>query len=89
MKILLTTCHIFACTVLFGQVQLTNFTSGDKPQLSLAAVAQQKQKPNVLFIIADDLTATAVSSYENQACHTPNIDQLASEGTRFTRAYWK
>ncbi|MEN8117955.1 MAG: sulfatase [Bacteroidota bacterium] len=46
-----------------------------------------EKKPNVLFIIADDLTATAVSSYENKACNTPNIDNLASEGMRFTRAY--
>lgn len=42
---------------------------------------------NVLFIIADDLTATAVSAYENKACHTPNIDKLAAQGMRFTRAY--
>jgi iduronate 2-sulfatase len=51
------------------------------------AVAQKQAKPNVLFIISDDLTTTAVSSYENQACQTPNIDRLAAEGTRFTRAY--
>lgn len=57
--------------------------------------AQQKKakknsgakNPNVLFIIADDLTATAVSSYENLASSTPYLDQLASEGTRYTRAY--
>jgi len=46
-----------------------------------------EKKPNVLFIISDDLTATAVSSYENQSCHTPNIDKLASEGMRYTRTY--
>ena len=49
--------------------------------------SQQRKKPNVLFIISDDLTATAVSSYENKVCKTPNIDKLASEGTRFTNAY--
>lgn len=54
---------------------------------AISLEAQQLQKPNVLFIIADDLTATAVSSYENQACQTPHIDQLASEGMRYTRAY--
>lgn len=42
---------------------------------------------NVLFIIADDLTATAVSSYENKVCRTPNIDALAAGGVRFTSAY--
>lgn len=49
--------------------------------------SQERSRPNVLFIISDDLTTTALSSYENTACHTPNIDQLASEGTIFTRAY--
>ncbi|MCC5938239.1 MAG: sulfatase [Lunatimonas sp.] len=48
---------------------------------------QGDTKPNVLFIISDDLTNTAVSAYENAAGHTPNIDQLAAEGTLFTRAY--
>lgn len=47
----------------------------------------KNNKPNVLFIIADDLTATAVSSYENKMSHTPNIDNLAAEGTKYTRAY--
>ncbi len=49
--------------------------------------SQEQEQLNVLFMISDDLTATAVSSYENPACATPNIDRLASEGTRFTRAY--
>lgn len=43
-------------------------------------------QPNVLFIISDDLTATALSCYGNTICKTPNIDRLASQGTRFTRA---
>lgn len=54
---------------------------------SFSVAGQERKKPNVLFIIADDLTATAVSAYENQASHTPHIDQLASEGVMFTRAY--
>jgi iduronate 2-sulfatase len=45
------------------------------------------QKPNVLLIISDDLTATALSCYGNVICKTPNIDRLAAEGTRFTRCF--
>jgi iduronate 2-sulfatase len=44
-------------------------------------------KYNVLFIIADDLCATALSSYGNKVCKTPNIDRLAQRGTLFTKAY--
>jgi iduronate 2-sulfatase len=42
---------------------------------------------NVLFIIADDLTYTALSCYGNTICKTPNIDRIAAKGVRFTRAY--
>ena len=45
------------------------------------------KKYNVLFIISDDLTSTALSCYGNTVCKTPNIDAIAAKGTRFTRAY--
>jgi len=48
--------------------------------------AAEKQY-NVLFIISDDLTATALSCYGNKVCETPNIDAIAARGTRFTHAY--
>lgn len=53
--------------------------------ISLSAFGAER--PNVLFIISDDLTATALSCYGNTVCKTPNIDRLASQGTRFTKAY--
>lgn len=55
--------------------------------LSLNAFSQEKKKPNVLFIIADDLTATAIGAYGNPVPKTPVIDQLAKESTLFTHAY--
>ena len=54
---------------------------------AIALPAFGAKKPNVLFIISDDLTATALSCYGNKVCHTPNIDRLAEQGTRFTKAY--
>jgi iduronate 2-sulfatase len=56
------------------------------PSFSLA-VEPSREKLNVLFIISDDLTATALSCYGNQLCSTPNIDRLAERGVRFTNAY--
>lgn len=52
-----------------------------------AAEDARPRKYNVLFIISDDLTATALSCYGNTVCKTPHIDAIAKRGVRFTRAY--
>ena len=44
-------------------------------------------KPNMLFILADDLGWMDLSCYGSSFYETPNIDQLAKEGIRFTNAY--
>ncbi|EAZ80933.1 sulfatase [Algoriphagus machipongonensis] len=55
--------------------------------LSISSYAQEAKKPNVLFIIADDLTTTAIGAYGNPVPKTPVIDQLAKESTVFSHAY--
>lgn len=52
-----------------------------------AAAPAPTTRPNVLFIICDDLTTTAIGCYGNKVCKTPNIDRLASMGVRFEHAY--
>lgn len=45
------------------------------------------QKPNVIFIYADDLGYGDVSCYGATKIHTPNIDKLAKQGIRFTNGH--
>jgi len=45
------------------------------------------QKPNVILIYADDIGYGDLSSYGAKLIKTPNIDKLAKQGLRFTRAY--
>lgn len=44
-------------------------------------------KPNVVFILADDLGIGDLGCYGQEKIRTPNIDRLASEGMRFTQHY--
>jgi arylsulfatase A-like enzyme len=44
-------------------------------------------KPNIIFIMADDLGYGDLGCYGQKEIQTPHIDQLAAEGTRFTNAY--
>src|SRR5436190_9779679 len=65
--------HIFLAAVL----SLVVFSHS-----SLAA-----QKPNIIFILADDLGYGDIGCYGQKKIKTPNIDKLAGEGTRFTQCY--
>ena len=54
------------------------------------AIKPQKNapnQPNVLIIYADDLGYGDVSAYQHGTLKTPNIDQLAASGLRFTNGY--
>ena len=53
----------------------------------LAAAPPPPAKPNIVFILADDLGWGELGCYGQQKIRTPNIDRLASEGMRFTRHY--
>mgnify|MGYP001193924897 FL=1 len=52
-----------------------------------AAHANAAQKPNIIFIFADDLGYGDLGCYGHPYAKTPALDQLAKEGTRFTQAY--
>ncbi len=46
-----------------------------------------KKRPNILLMIADDMSMKDWGVYGNQFVNTPNIDKLAKEGVRFNHAY--
>lgn len=45
------------------------------------------ERPNIVLILADDLGWTGLGCYGSEFYETPNIDNLAAEGTRFTMAF--
>ncbi len=55
--------------------------------VSLPVGAGSESRPNIVFIMIDDLGWTDVGCYGNDFAETPNIDRLASEGVRFTDFY--
>jgi arylsulfatase A-like enzyme len=44
-------------------------------------------RPNILFMIADDLTFRGINSINNQEVQTPNLDRLVKRGCHFTHAF--
>ena len=45
------------------------------------------QKPNIVFILADDMNRDSWGIYGNKDCKTPNIDRIATEGLVFQNLY--
>lgn len=64
------------------------------PFLGIAACVSEKEapdpdqaKPNIIYILADDLGYGDLGCYGQEKIATPHLDQLAREGIRFTRHY--
>ena len=55
--------------------------------LSSCAKVDRKIKPNFIIIFADDLGYGDLGSYGHPTIKTPHLDQMASEGMRFTQFY--
>jgi arylsulfatase A-like enzyme len=53
----------------------------------LGSAVQAADKPNVIFILADDLGYTDLACYGSKYYETPNLDRMASQGLRFTSGY--
>jgi uncharacterized sulfatase len=55
--------------------------------LTINAQTARSAKPNVIFILADDLGYGDLSCYGQKLIHTPHLDEMAKEGMRFTQMY--
>ena len=64
--------------LLAAALLLPSFASGDDREV---------QKPNIVFILADDLGWFDLGCYGNRFIETPHLDRLAAEGMKFTDAY--
>lgn len=75
MVIMSTTCALLACR------------PGLTDQHAMTSVKSKAQRPNIILIMTDDQGYGDLSCYGSKTIHTPHIDRLASEGTRFTQNY--
>jgi N-acetylgalactosamine-6-sulfatase len=55
--------------------------------ISKQAAAESRQRPNILFVLADDQRWDTIHALGNDDVHTPNLDRLVNEGFHFTNAY--
>src|SRR5262249_49206862 len=55
--------------------------------LSATPADAQVSRPNIVFILADDLGYADLKCYGHPYARTPNLDRLATEGTRFEQFY--
>ncbi len=70
--------QIFAKAIAFFCLGLISQTS---------AIAKESSQPNIILIMADDLGYAELGCYGQQKIKTPHIDQLATEGMRFSQFY--
>ena len=75
-----------ACAAMLSATALVSFSL---PPMSTPAVAQTPQKPNILFIMGDDIGLYQPSIYHRglMVGETPNIDRIGNEGAIFTHYY--
>jgi arylsulfatase A len=66
--------------LLIGCVSLCMFCGASLP-------APAAPKPNIIFILSDDIAQGDLGCYGQKLIQTPNLDRMAAEGTRYMQAY--
>ncbi len=72
---------------LFAFIVLLALTVAVKPRASSSQTATNRQRPNIIIILADDLGWGDLSAYGQPRFRTPNIDRMAAEGVRLMNFY--
>ncbi len=58
-----------------------------RPLSAMASPNKSNRKPNIVFVLIDDMGFSDITCYGNKFIETPNIDNLARQGMLFTDAY--
>ncbi|PTT01280.1 N-acetylgalactosamine-6-sulfatase [Pedobacter sp. HMWF019] len=72
--------NAFLLSVVVFSVSLTSYAQKGSKHIS-------SMKPNIVYILADDMGYGELGSYGQEKIETPNLDQLAKRGKRFTQHY--
>ena len=70
-----------------GSIALATLSAVRRNEAEAQTSERAPSKPNIVFIMADDLGYADVSCYGRPDLSTPNIDRIAAEGMRFLQAY--
>jgi len=57
------------------------------PWSAAAQAADDAPRPNIIFILSDDVAQGDLGCYGQKLIHTPRLDRMAAEGTRYTQTY--
>jgi arylsulfatase A-like enzyme len=82
---------VISTAILAGCLTDSAGTAAKKPLRQASTVAEamadRQDRPNIIYILADDLGYGDLSCYGQKKFQTPNIDRLAAEGMKFTQHY--
>ncbi|WP_322501442.1 sulfatase-like hydrolase/transferase [Streptomyces rochei] len=76
-----------AVSAVAGTSATASAAPAERPFRSRPAAGRPHRRPNILFILGDDLGWADLSSYGAPHIRTPHLDRLAAQGVRFTDAY--